>query len=150
MMKRERVIHRVLDILGGTPVFSDTRVPVQTLIDYLKQGDSLDDFLKGFPCVSREQAQAFLEIVFQSAIAEEKDAFQAEKESMLEELPPYDWGEKGIPEGKPIEYDPDFGFTVVEEDSCQTFSFPKRKSLNKKKRKGIYSKEEGVHFNLET
>jgi uncharacterized protein (DUF433 family) len=127
MMKRERVIHQVLDILGGTPVFAGTHVPVQMLIDYLKEGDSLDDFLEGFPNVSREQAQAFLEIAFQSAIAEKRDAFGAEKESMLEELPPYDWGEEGIPEGKPIEYDPDFGFIVVEEDSCQTFSFPKRK-----------------------
>jgi len=116
-MKREQVIHWNPDILGGTPVFAGTRVPVQILIDYLKDGDSLDDFLESFPSVSREQAQAFLEIVFQSAIAEEKDAFQAEKESMLEELPPYDWGEEGIPEGKPIEYDSDFGFIIVEEDS---------------------------------
>jgi len=48
---------------------------------------------------------------------EEKDVLWAEKESILEELPPYDWGEEGIPEGKPIEYDPDFGFIVVEEES---------------------------------
>ena len=61
-MKREQVINRDPDILGGTPVFTGTRVPVQTLIDYLKAGDSLDDFLEGFPSVSREQAQAFLEI----------------------------------------------------------------------------------------
>lgn len=58
-MRREQVINWDPDILGGTPVFADTRVPVQTLIDYLKAGDSLNDFLEGFPSVSREQAQAF-------------------------------------------------------------------------------------------
>lgn len=120
-MKQEKVIHWEPDILGGTPVFADAGVPVKILIDYLKRGDSLDDFLDSFPSVSREQAQAFLEIAFQSAIAEEKDVLRAklrgEKKFMLEELPPYDWGEEGIPEGKPIEYDPDFGFIVVEEDS---------------------------------
>ena len=120
MMKREGVIYRVLDILGGTPVFAGTHVPAQMLIDYLKEGNSLDDFLESFPSVSRGQAQDFLEIAFQSTI-EEKDALRAkpgiEKEFILEELPPYDWGEEGIPEGKPIEYDPDFGFIVVEEDS---------------------------------
>jgi uncharacterized protein (DUF433 family) len=49
------------DILGGTPVFSGTRVPVQTLIEYLEGGQSIDEFLKGFPTVSREQIIAFLE-----------------------------------------------------------------------------------------
>ncbi len=49
------------DILGGTPVFAETRVPVQTLLDYLKAGDSLDEFLDDFPTVTREQAIAFLE-----------------------------------------------------------------------------------------
>ena len=73
-MKREQVINRDPDILGGTPVFTGTRVPVQTLIDYLKAGDGLDDFLDGFPSVSREQAQAFLEIALDSALAEEHDA----------------------------------------------------------------------------
>jgi uncharacterized protein (DUF433 family) len=73
-MKREQVINRDPDILGGTPVFTGTRVPVQTLIDYLKAGESLDDFLEGFPSVSREQARAFLEIALDSALAEEDDA----------------------------------------------------------------------------
>ncbi|MFO1433096.1 MAG: DUF433 domain-containing protein [Candidatus Competibacteraceae bacterium] len=73
-MKREHVINQDPDILGGTPVFTGTRVPIQTLIDYLKAGDSLDDFLEGFPSVSREQAQAFLEIAMDSALAEEQDA----------------------------------------------------------------------------
>ena len=49
------------DILGGTPVFNGTRVPVQTLIDYLEGGQSINEFLEGFPTVSREQVIAFLE-----------------------------------------------------------------------------------------
>jgi len=49
------------DVLGGTPVFAGTRVPVQTLLDYLKGGDSIDEFLEGFPTVTREQVIAFLE-----------------------------------------------------------------------------------------
>ena len=49
------------EILGGTPVFSGTRVPVQTLIEYLEGGQSIDEFLDGFPTVSREQVIAFLE-----------------------------------------------------------------------------------------
>ncbi len=48
-------------IMGGTPVFRGTRVPVQTLLDYLEAGDSLDEFLKGFPTVSHKQAVAVLE-----------------------------------------------------------------------------------------
>ncbi len=49
------------DVLSGTPVFAGTRVPVQTLIDYLEGGESIDDFLLGFPSVTREQVIAFLE-----------------------------------------------------------------------------------------
>jgi uncharacterized protein (DUF433 family) len=49
------------DIMGGTPVFLDTRVPVQTLFDYLKAGDSIDDFLDGFPTVTRSQVIGLLE-----------------------------------------------------------------------------------------
>lgn len=47
--------------MRGAPVFSGTRVPVQTLLDYLEAGDSIDEFLEGFPSVSREQVIAFLE-----------------------------------------------------------------------------------------
>jgi len=47
--------------LGGTPVFSGTKVPVQTLLDYLEAGDSIDDFLAGFSSVNREQIISFLE-----------------------------------------------------------------------------------------
>lgn len=46
--------------MGGTPVFVGTRVPVQTLIDYLVAGDSIDEFLEGFPTVKREQIVKFL------------------------------------------------------------------------------------------
>jgi uncharacterized protein (DUF433 family) len=49
------------DILSGTPVFVGTRVPIQTLIDYLEGGETIDDFLAGFPTVKREQVVAFLE-----------------------------------------------------------------------------------------
>jgi uncharacterized protein (DUF433 family) len=55
------VICRDPDIMGGTPVFCGTRVPVQTLIEYLEAGDSIDQFLEGFPSVTREQVVAFLE-----------------------------------------------------------------------------------------
>lgn len=49
------------EVMGGTAVFSGTRVPVQTLLDYLESGESIDDFLAGFPSVSREQVIEFLE-----------------------------------------------------------------------------------------
>ena len=48
-------------MLGGTPVFAGTRVPAQTLIEYLEGGQTIDDFLDGFPTVTREQVIAFLE-----------------------------------------------------------------------------------------
>lgn len=69
-MKKEQIIQRDPKILGGTPVFAGTRVPVQTLIDCLKAGDSLEEFLDGFPSVSRSQAEAFLQIALDSALAE--------------------------------------------------------------------------------
>jgi uncharacterized protein (DUF433 family) len=47
--------------MGGTPVFAGTRVPVQTLLDCLEAGESIDDFLAGFPSVSRAQVISFLE-----------------------------------------------------------------------------------------
>ena len=57
----DTLIERNPEILGGTPVFSGTRVPVRTLMDYLEAGDPLDEFLDDFPTVSREQAVAVLE-----------------------------------------------------------------------------------------
>lgn len=59
-MHRAELITRDPEILGGTPVFAGTRVPVKALFDYLESGDSLDTFLEGFPSVSREQAVALL------------------------------------------------------------------------------------------
>ena len=57
----EPIVTSSPDILSGTPVFAGTRVPVQTLIDYLEGGETIDDFLAGFPTVKREQVVAFLE-----------------------------------------------------------------------------------------
>jgi uncharacterized protein (DUF433 family) len=56
-----QVISRDPDVMGGAAVFRGTRVPVQTLLDYLEAGDSIDEFLAGFPSVTREQVIAFLE-----------------------------------------------------------------------------------------
>jgi uncharacterized protein (DUF433 family) len=61
MSTDERVIHSDPEILGGTPVFVGTRVPLQALIDYLEGGHPLSDFLDDFPTVAREQAVAALE-----------------------------------------------------------------------------------------
>ena len=55
------LITSIPEIMGGTPVFSGTRVPVQTLIEYLEGGQAINEFLEGFPTVSREQVIAFLE-----------------------------------------------------------------------------------------
>ena len=52
----DRVIDTNAEILGGTPVFAGTRVPVRILIEYLEAGDRLDDFLENYPTVSRNQA----------------------------------------------------------------------------------------------
>jgi uncharacterized protein (DUF433 family) len=49
------------EVMGGAPVFFGTRVPVQTLLDYLEAGESIDQFLEGFPSVTREQIVSFLE-----------------------------------------------------------------------------------------
>jgi uncharacterized protein (DUF433 family) len=55
------IICRDPEVMSGTPVFCGTRVPAQTLIEYLEAGDSIDEFLEGFPSVTREQIIAFLE-----------------------------------------------------------------------------------------
>ncbi len=63
MSEREllSVVHSDPDILGGTPVFVGTRVPLQNLIDSLTGGESIEEFLIGFPSVKREQVLAFIE-----------------------------------------------------------------------------------------
>ena len=61
-MDKHQIYHSDPEIIGGTPVFTGTRVPVGSLIIHLKAGDSLEQFLDGFPSVSRQQAEAFLEL----------------------------------------------------------------------------------------
>jgi uncharacterized protein (DUF433 family) len=61
MSRQASIVHSDPDILGGTPVFVGTRVPLRNFIDYLERGYSLDEFLDAFPSVSREQAVAALE-----------------------------------------------------------------------------------------
>ncbi len=57
----ELTVSAAPDVMGGTPVFPGTRVPVQTLIEYLEAGETIDDFLDGFPSVTRQRVIAFLE-----------------------------------------------------------------------------------------
>ncbi len=73
-MSEQAVIHSNPKILGGTPVFVGTRVPVQTLLDYLEGGDSLDTFLDHFPTVGREQAVAVLDLAKTMLIAHARAA----------------------------------------------------------------------------
>jgi uncharacterized protein (DUF433 family) len=61
MVKAANVIHSDPEILGGTPVFVGTRVPVEALFDYLEGGETLDEFLRQFPSVDRDQAIAALD-----------------------------------------------------------------------------------------
>lgn len=58
---RSRIVSRSPDVMSGAVVFAGTRVPVQTLLDYLEAGETIDEFLAGFPSVTREQVIAFLE-----------------------------------------------------------------------------------------
>lgn len=67
-MDKQQIYHSDPEIIGGTPVFTGTRVPVDSLIIHLKAGDSLEEFLDGFPSVSREQAEAFLELALAEAL----------------------------------------------------------------------------------
>jgi uncharacterized protein (DUF433 family) len=60
-MDPKQIVHSDPEILGGTPVFVGTRVPVDALIDFLEGGDTIEDFLENYPGVSREQVFAFLE-----------------------------------------------------------------------------------------
>ena len=69
-MKRDELIQRSPKILGGTPVFAGTRVPIRILIDYLKAGDDVERFLDDFPTVKREQVTGVLEIAGELLLAE--------------------------------------------------------------------------------
>jgi len=66
----EKVIEINPNKLSGTPVFVGTRVPIQNLFDYIEGGDTLDDFLEGFPPVTREQAIDVLELAKRSLLKE--------------------------------------------------------------------------------
>ncbi|HYC91798.1 MAG TPA: DUF433 domain-containing protein [Thermoanaerobaculia bacterium] len=59
-MMKSTVVTSSPDVMGGTPVFAGTRVPIENLLDYLEGGESIEDFLEGFPSVSREQVITFL------------------------------------------------------------------------------------------
>ena len=73
-MKKEQIITCNEEIVSGMPVFAGTRVPVATLIDYLKAGDSLERFLEGFPTVKRAQAIAFLDMALEAALTDSPSA----------------------------------------------------------------------------
>jgi len=67
-MNRASIYHSDPQILGGTPVFTGTRVPVDSLVSHLRQGVSLSEFLDDFPSVGREQAEAFLSLALNDAL----------------------------------------------------------------------------------
>ena len=69
-MTIQEIVHADPEIMGGTPVFVGTRVPVRILLDYLEGGDPLEEFLENYPSVSREQAVAFIEEAGKAALAQ--------------------------------------------------------------------------------
>jgi uncharacterized protein (DUF433 family) len=68
------IVHSDPDILGGLPVFVGTRVPVKSLFEYLEGGETLDEFLRQFPTVRREQAIAALELARETVLARARTA----------------------------------------------------------------------------
>jgi uncharacterized protein (DUF433 family) len=72
----EKVVKRDPEILGGEPLFARTRVPIESLFDHLEAGDSIADFLEGFPSVKREQVLALLEESKAHAMQEPGDRIQ--------------------------------------------------------------------------
>ncbi len=68
IVDQDQVYRSDPEVMGGTPVFTGTRVPVQNLLDYLEGGESIDDFLEGFPTVKREQVIGFIEIARQKLL----------------------------------------------------------------------------------
>ena len=69
MTQLSEIVHSDPEILGGTPVFVGTRVPVRSMFDYLEGGEPLDEFLRQFPSVRRDQAVAALEIARATLLA---------------------------------------------------------------------------------
>ena len=74
MIRLDEVVSREPDILDGTPVFLGTRVPIRSLFDYLEGGETLDEFLRQFTSVRREQAVALLDLACQSVLADARAA----------------------------------------------------------------------------
>ena len=74
MATKPTVVHSDPEILGGTPVFVGTRVPVQSLFDYLEGGDTLDEFLRQFPSVNRDQAVAALDLARDTLLTSARSA----------------------------------------------------------------------------
>jgi uncharacterized protein (DUF433 family) len=74
MATKSTIVHSDPEILGGTPVFVGTRVPVQSLFDYIEGGDTLDEFLRQFPSVTREQAIGALEIARDTLLSRARPA----------------------------------------------------------------------------
>ena len=74
MKESLRVVHSDPNVMSGTPVFVGTRVPAQSLFDYIEGGDTLDEFLRQFPSVKREQAIAALEQARDSVLASARPA----------------------------------------------------------------------------
>lgn len=66
---KSKIISSSPEVMGGTPVFAGTRVPIQTFLDYIEGGESIDSFLEGFPTVTKEQVFAFLREVKDQIIA---------------------------------------------------------------------------------
>ncbi len=76
-MERNQIYHSDPDILSGTPIFTGTRVPIDTLLVYLRKGKRIDDFRDDFPTVSRAQAETLLQL--------------AEQELVAHDSPPHRW-----------------------------------------------------------
>ena len=79
MTTKNNVICSNPDVMGGTPVFIGTRVPIKNLLDYLEAGDSLNTFLEHFPSVSRKNAIAVLELAKEMLIAYANPAYCARR-----------------------------------------------------------------------
>ena len=76
-MDRAAIYHSDPKVLGGTPVFTGTRVPVDSLVAHLREGVSLTEFLEDFPTVKREQAEAFLSLAFNDALIQTPEDAEA-------------------------------------------------------------------------
>jgi len=74
MTQLSDIVHSDHDILGGTPVFVGTRVPIQSLFDYLEGGETVDEFLRQFPSVRRDQAIAALDLARATLLASARSA----------------------------------------------------------------------------